>query len=135
MILGIDFGSRRVGVAVADGAMRFARPLEVVDAHTTDPLARIVQLVDEMEVSLVVVGRPVSLSGRSGPAVEAQSAFTAALRQKLEVEVVEHDERLTTVVAEQGMRAAGAGRVARRERRDAVAAQMLLQGYLDAGRP
>jgi putative Holliday junction resolvase len=132
MILGIDFGSRRVGVAVADEAMRFARPLEVVDAQTTDPVARIVQLVDEMEASLVVVGRPLSLSGRSGPAVEAQSAFTAALRQKLEVAVIEHDERLTTVVAEQGMRAAGAGRVARRERRDAVAAQMLLQGYLDA---
>jgi putative Holliday junction resolvase len=132
MILGIDFGARRVGVAVADEAMRFARPLEVVDAQTTDPVARIVQLVDEMEASLVVVGRPLSLSGRSGPAVEAQSAFTAALRQKLEVAVIEHDERLTTVVAEQGMRAAGAGRVARRERRDAVAAQMLLQGYLDA---
>jgi putative Holliday junction resolvase len=134
MILGIDYGSHRIGVATADHHTRFARPLEVIDASKMDPIARIAELTDEMGVSLIVVGRPLSLSGEAGHAVESQSRFVAVLRERLEVDVVEHDERLTTVIAEQGMRAGGAGRAARREKRDAVAAQMMLQGYLDSER-
>jgi putative holliday junction resolvase len=134
MILGIDYGSHRIGVAIADHETRFARPLEVIDAREKDPVARIAELTDEMGAALIVVGRPLSLSGAAGPAVESQSRFVAALRERVDVDVVEHDERLTTVIAEQGMRAGGAGRTARRERRDAVAAQMMLQGYLDSER-
>jgi putative Holliday junction resolvase len=134
MILGIDFGTHRVGVAVADEETRFAHPLEVIDARKTDAAARVAQIVDEVEASLIVVGRPLSLSGEAGAAVESQSRFVAVLRERLDVDVVEHDERLTTVVAEQGMRAGGAGRAARREKRDAVAAQMMLQAYLDSER-
>jgi putative holliday junction resolvase len=132
MILGIDYGTHRIGIAVADDETRFARPLEVVDVRNVDPAQRIAQLVDEMGVSLVVVGRPVGLSGTAGPAVESQTHFVDALRDRIDVRIVEHDERLTTVVAEQGMRAAQAGRAARRKRRDAVAAQLMLQGYLDS---
>lgn len=132
MILGIDPGTKRVGVAIADHETRFARPLEVLDTTAMDVVARLRQLVDEHEVDTVVIGRPVGLSGRAGPAVDAQQELVAALRKEIEVPVVEHDERLTTVVAEQGLRAGGARRAARDELRDAIAAQVMLQGYLDA---
>ena len=134
MILGVDPGERRVGVAVADEKTRFARPLEVIDAAVTDPVARIAELVAELPATRVVVGRPVGLSGREGPAVAAQQELVAALRQRLAVAVDEHDERLTTVVAEAGLRAAGGRRAQRAALKDAVAAQVMLQGYLDSGR-
>lgn len=134
MILGVDPGSKRVGIAIADPETRFARPLEVIDATQADPTQRIAELVREHDAALIVVGRPTSLSGREGPAVDAQQAFVAALRAVIEVEIVEHDERLTTVLAEQGLRASGAGREARAALRDSVAAQVMLQGYLDSTR-
>ncbi len=132
MILGVDPGERRVGVALADEETRFARPLEVVEAAAA--VDRIAALVGEHDVSLVVVGKPVSLSGGDGPAVRNAAPFVAALRDALPVEVVEHDERLTTVIAERGLRAGGADRAARKRIRDAVAAQVMLQGYLDTRR-
>ena len=134
MILGIDPGSARVGVAIADLETRFARPVEVIDVKERDPVERVVQLVSELAVERVVVGRPVHLSGASGAAVEAAAELVSGLREALDVPVVEWDERLTTVVAEQGLRAGGAHVRARRALRDAVAAQVMLQGYLDAQR-
>jgi putative Holliday junction resolvase len=131
-VLGVDPGERRVGLAVADLETRFARPLEVVDVTTDDPVRRIVEIVEEMDVERVVVGRPVGLSGVAGPAVEAQRGFVERLGARLEVPLEEFDERLTTVMAEQGLRASGARPRARKEARDAVAAQVMLQGYLDS---
>ncbi|HZA42086.1 MAG TPA: Holliday junction resolvase RuvX [Actinomycetota bacterium] len=133
ILLGVDPGRRRVGVAVADTETRFARPLEVIDTNETDPIARVIQLIREREVECVVVGHPVGLSGRKGPAVAEQQQFLERLRVATDVQVVEHDERLSTVVAEQGLRAGGGRAAARRQIRDAVAAQVILQGYLDAG--
>ena len=134
MILGVDFGGRRVGVAVADPETRFARPLEVIDVAVADPVRRIGELVSEHGATLVVVGRPLALSGRAEQAVEDAAPFVAALRRSLAVDVVEHDERLTTVIAERGLRAGGADRTARKRLRDAIAAQVMLQGYLDTRR-
>jgi putative Holliday junction resolvase len=133
-MLGIDFGTKRIGVAAADLETRFARPLEVIDATEVDPIERIAQLVTELEATLVVVGKPVGLSGKDGPAVEAQSAFLHELRDAVSIEIAEHDERLTTVVADQQMRAAGLKREAKKKLRDAIAAQVMLQGYLDGSR-
>lgn len=132
MILGIDPGTKRVGVAVADLETRFARPLEVIDAGRTDPVARIAEIVGETGATEIVVGRPVSLSGREGPAVEAQQEFVARLRVATEVPVSEYDERLTSVLAERAMRAGGVPAGARRVKRDAIAAQVMLQDYLDS---
>lgn len=131
MILGIDPGSKRVGVAIADNETRFARPLEVIDIGRADPVARIAEIVASEGIELVVVGRPVTLRGEAGAAVEAQQGFVARLNEALDVAVVEHDERLTTVLADQGLRAAGGSPAARSAQRDAVAAQVLLQSYLD----
>ena len=134
MILGVDPGERRTGVAIADLETNWARPLEVIDARKHDPVARISQIVDERAVDRVVVGRPVGLSGRSGPAVETQQLFVDRLRALTKVPVEEFDERLTTVAAERRLREGGASAARRKEIKDAVAAQLMLQDYLDARR-
>ena len=132
MILGVDPGARRTGVAVADDETRWARPLEVIDARAEDPATRIAALVDELGATLVVVGRPTGLSGEEGPAVLAQQTFVTRLRAAVDVRVEEFDERLTTVAAERRLREGGAGPRKVKAMKDAVAAQLMLQDYLDA---
>jgi putative Holliday junction resolvase len=132
MILGIDLGARRIGVAAADTETRLARPVEVIDVTTADPVARISELIRDLGVTGIVVGRPVGLSGRSGPAVSVQQEFLTRLRASTSVEITEQDERFTTVEAERALRKSGAPPAARKKARDAVAAQLLLQAYLDS---
>jgi putative Holliday junction resolvase len=132
MILGIDLGARRIGVAAADTETRLARPVEVIDTTTADPVARIGELIRDLGVTAVVVGRPVGLSGRPGPAVSVQQEFLSRLRASTSVEITEQDERFTTVEAERVLRESGAPHAARRKALDAVAAQLLLQAYLDS---
>lgn len=134
MILGIDPGERRVGLALADLETKFARPLEVIDSQVKPPLERITEVIVEEGVTQIVVGRPVALSGIDGPAVEAQMNFLDQLRSTVDVPVDVYDERMTTVVAERQMRDAGASAEKRKAMRDAVAAQVMLQGYLDSRR-
>lgn len=131
-VIGVDPGERRYGIAVADLETRFARPLEVIDATTTEPAQRVAELAREHNAVRIVIGKPIGLSGAEGPAVAARASFAQALRN-LGLTIVEYDERLTTVIAEQGLRAAGASRRARSAQRDAVAAQVLLQSFLDSG--
>jgi putative holliday junction resolvase len=131
MILGIDPGERRVGVAAADRETRMAWPVEVIDRDTTDPFLRIAKLADDLQVEQIVVGRPTGLSGKQGPAIAAQQFFIEQLRVATPIEVAEWDERLTTVIAERAMLAAGASASVRKGNRDAVAAQVMLQGYVD----
>ena len=132
MILGVDPGERRVGIAVAEETTGMAVPVEVIDVHEIDPVDRIAAIVEERGVTLVVVGLPVGLSGVGGPAARAQRAFVDTLTERLDVPVTGYDERLTTVVAESGLRAAGGSAKRRKQIRDAVAAQVMLQGYLDS---
>ena len=132
MIVAVDPGERRVGIAVADLETRFARPLEVIDTKVVDPVARILEIVTELDATKVVVGRPTDLKGRAGIAVEKQQVLVEALARSCTVEVVEHDERLTSVIADRALRAAGKSSKDARSIRDAVAAQVLLQDYLDS---
>ena len=131
MILGVDPGERRVGLALADPETRIARPHEVIDTRRQNAVDKIEAVVKEIGVTTVVVGRPTSLSGGSGQAVARQRELIDTLRTRLEVAIREYDERLTTVVATKALRAGGARRARRRELVDAVAAQVMLQGYLD----
>ena len=132
MILGIDPGERRFGVAIADLETRFARPLEVVDVQGRDPIERIKELVTENDVQKVIVGRPVTLAGVLGKSAEQQKSFLVALRSALEIEVDVYDERMTTVIAERNLRDAGMSTKKMKAVKDAVAAQVMLQGYLDS---
>ncbi|MDQ4094973.1 MAG: Holliday junction resolvase RuvX [Actinomycetota bacterium] len=128
----MDPGERRTGVAIADNETRWARPLEVIDARERDPVARIAELVSERGVELVVVGRPLHLSGAPGAAVDAQQEFVSSLRAAIEVSVEEFDERLTSVAAGRRLREAGVTAKRQKDMKDAVAAQLMLQDYLDA---
>ena len=134
-VLGVDLGSRRIGLALSDPTGRVATPHAVIE-RSGDPAAdrrKILAYAREAGASRVVVGLPLSLSGDTGPAARAVLEEVAALRALAgeEVTVETHDERLTTVIAEQGMREARVPRRARRRTVDSAAAAVMLQSYLE----
>jgi putative holliday junction resolvase len=134
--LGIDLGTKRIGVAVSDDGETVATPLTTVQ-RTRDATAHrtaIARLVDEWEVGVVVVGMPLSLSGADGPAAVAALAEVDELRAALSVPVETFDERLTTVVADQRLRESGVSGKTRAARIDQTAAAVILQDWLDARR-
>jgi putative Holliday junction resolvase len=133
-VLGIDLGTKRIGVAVSDDARRVATPIEVV-ARSGDAARdhrALGDLVAEWEATLVVVGLPLSLSGGRGPAADQALREVDALRATLPVPVETYDERLTTVTAERSLMEQRMRADARRRVVDKVAAAVLLQAWLDA---
>lgn len=143
--LGIDVGSVRIGVAACDAGGVLVSPVETIRRDrgrhrasgeaARSALARIVELVREMDVVEVVVGLPLSLSGARGAAADAASAYAreiAAAIAPVPVRLV--DERLSTVSAHGQLRTAGLGSRARREVVDQAAAVIILQSALDAER-
>jgi putative Holliday junction resolvase len=135
--LGLDLGTRRIGVALSDSAGTVATPYDVLtrSGDRTSDHARIAELVDEAGATIVVVGLPLSLDGSVGPAARGILDEADELRARLPVGVVTWDERLSTVEAQQRLRAAGVrGRKGRRVV-DQVAATVILQSWLDAGQP
>ena len=135
--IGLDLGTRRIGVALSDSAGTVATPYDVL-ARSGDRAGdhgSIAELVADAGADIVVVGLPLSLDGSVGPAARAILDETDELRTRLPVGVVTWDERLSTVEAEHRLRAAGVrGRKGRRVV-DQVAATVILQSWLDAGRP
>jgi putative Holliday junction resolvase len=136
-VLGLDLGSRRVGVAVSDGGGVLATPYDVVvrSGDRAVDHARVAELVAETGAEMVVVGLPYSLDGSVGPAAQGVLDEVDELRRSLVVDVVTHDERLTTVTAERDLRAAGVKGRKRRAVVDSVAAAVLLQSWLDSRPP
>jgi putative Holliday junction resolvase len=132
-VLALDPGSRRVGVAVSDSAGALAFPRDALAAGEDLP-AQVADLVEAEGATLVVVGRPVSLEGRQTDSTRAADELAALLREALSVDVVAHDERLTTVSASRGLAEAGHRAKSARTRVDSAAAVVLLQSYLDAHR-
>jgi putative Holliday junction resolvase len=132
-VLGVDLGSRRIGLALSDASGTLATPLRVLD-RTGDPdrdHAAIVAAARESGAATIVVGLPRSLSGGTGPAARAAEAEIAELRKAAgdEHRVEEHDERFTTVIAQRRLRESGKG--GGRAGIDAAAAAEILQSYLD----
>lgn len=129
--MGLDYGTHRIGVALSDRAQLTAQPHAVLDARAADLPEQLRRLADEYDVERVIVGLPISLSGREGPAAAGarRLANLAAEASGLPVEVV--DERFTTRSAEEVLIRAGVRRRKRREVVDKVAAAVMLQQYLD----
>lgn len=131
--IGLDLGSRRIGVAVSDSDGRIATPVDTIERardRAADHRA-IAQVMAEWEAEIVAVGLPLSLDGSIGPAAQLVLDEVAELTRTLGVPVETVDERFTTVTAEQQLRASG---VTGRERArviDQVAAAVLLQAWLD----
>ena len=130
-VVGLDLGSRRIGVAVSDPTGTLASPYEVVERspRSHDEIRRI---VEEVEAERVVVGLPLSLSGKDGPAATAAREEAAALAQSLPVPVETYDERLTTISANRSMMDLKMKADARRRVVDKIAAAVMLQSWLDA---
>ena len=135
-VVGLDLGSRRIGVALSDPGQIIASPHTVIARgkdHDDDHLA-IAAIVREERAERVVVGLPLSLSGAKGPAAKAALAEIEELEQVLDVPVEAYDERLTTVSADRSMMAFKMKADARRKVVDKVAAAVMLQSWLDGRR-
>ena len=134
-VLGLDLGDVRIGVAISDPDRRVAVPLGTV--HVGRPpgeLLAIAELTRSHDVALIVIGEPLSMDGGRGERAVHAAAFADAVRAAVTVPVVLHDERLSTVEAERGLRAAGMSTKRQRSVIDASAAQVILQSWLDTRR-
>lgn len=130
-VLGVDPGDRRIGLALSDPGRVIATPLEVIDLRGTDPVDRIREVCAEHEVAVVVIGLPIGLGGTEGAAAAAARELGTVLASSIGCDVVYWDERFTTVTAEAALIQGGVRREQRRNRRDMVAAAVMLQSYLD----
>jgi len=132
-IMGLDVGQRRIGVALSDPGGTWASPETVIERRSLrEDFARIAELASVTETELIVVGMPTDLRGERGVAARQMERWIAKLRAAVAIPVTTCDERLTTVVAERALLSGDENRAARRDRRDKVAAAVLLQSYLDA---
>jgi putative holliday junction resolvase len=134
-VLGLDYGTKRIGVAVSDPLGLIAQGIAVLGKGETfaDDLRELKRLIKKYDgVDEIVVGLPKRLSGEIGPAAEQVLAFVAALQQEFKLNIVTWDERLTTVMAERSLIEAGLSREKRKKVIDQSAAANILQGYLDS---
>ncbi len=132
-VLGVDFGQARIGVAISDELGMLAHPLETIPAGRLEQAARrIAQIAQEKDVEHVVLGLPRHMSGATGVAAEHVTTFADKLRPLLKCDIILWDERLTTTAANRALRDAGQKTKHTRGIVDQVAAQMILQGYLDS---
>lgn len=134
-ILGLDFGSKTVGVAVSDGLLLTAQGVETIERKDENKLrktcARIEELIAEYEITEIVLGLPKNMNNTEGERVEKTKAFGEMLERRTGLSVHYWDERLTTVAAEQILMESGVRRENRKAVIDKVAAGLILQGYLD----
>ncbi len=132
-ILGIDHGEARIGLALSDELGMLAHPLETIKVKEQPDLAGyIAKIIEREKVEVVVIGMPRNMNGTYGPAAEKVKAFAESLKAKSGCTIKFWDERLTTVAAQKSLHESGRNVKDGRSVIDQVAAQMILQGYLDA---
>jgi putative Holliday junction resolvase len=135
-ILGIDYGTTRLGISMSDPLLILAQPYQTID-NDRKTIGTIAELVDQEGISLIVVGLPLNLKGEKGKKAEEVERFVSRLSGSVGVDVITWDERFTTHLAHQTLRDMGTRRSQReraRGRIDAMAASLLLQSYLDSRR-
>lgn len=133
-VLGVDLGTKRIGVAVCDDGHRVASPYGTVDRVNNRPVEHdeLALIMQETGAELVVVGLPISLDGTLGPAGKAVLSEVKSMRKRLSVTVETHDERFTTVEAERSQRAMKMKAKKRKQTVDQLAATVILQSWLDS---
>ena len=135
-ILGLDYGSKTVGVAVSDPLGLTAQKVETIwrkqENKLRRTLARIEELIAEYEVEKIVLGFPKNMNNTVGERAEKALEFGEMLRKRTGLEVIMWDERLTTVEADRTLIEAGVRRENRKQYLDGIAAVFILQGYLDS---
>ncbi|MDE6674997.1 MAG: Holliday junction resolvase RuvX [Acetatifactor sp.] len=134
-IMGLDFGSKTVGVAVSDPLGITAQGLEIIRRKEENKLrrtyARIEELIVEYQVEEIVLGLPKNMNATEGERAELTREFKDSLERRTGLPVPLWDERLTTVAADRAMMEAGIRREHRKDYVDMIAASLILQGYLD----
>lgn len=134
-IMGLDFGSKTVGVAVSDSLFITSQGVEIIrrkeENKLRQTLARIEELITEYEVGEIVLGLPKNMNSTEGARVELTMEFKEKLERRTGLPVHMWDERLTTVAADKAMMEAGVRRENRKDYVDMIAASLILQGYLD----
>lgn len=132
-VLGIDHGDARVGLAVSDELGMLAHALETVEVKKTpDLVGYVAKIATEKDVRHIVIGNPKNMDGTSGTAAQKVKEFAEKLRTQVTCPVTLWDERLTSVAAQKALHQAGRNVKQSREVIDQVAAQMILQSWLDA---
>jgi putative Holliday junction resolvase len=132
-ILGIDHGTKRIGLAISDELGVIAQPLEFVLAEPFDKfLVRLKEIIREKEVELLLVGMPRNMDGSYGPAALKVQEFIAVLGDTVGIPIKLWDERLTSAQANRFLIQAGVRRDNRKQKVDKMAAAILLQSYLDS---
>ncbi|MEA3186179.1 MAG: putative pre6S rRNA nuclease [Chthoniobacter sp.] len=131
--LGIDLGEARIGLAISDELGMLAHPLETIAVkEIADPIGRIIDVIAREKVNLIVLGLPRNMNGSYGPAAEKTKTFAEQVRSRCACEIKLWDERLTSVAAQKSLHAVGKNVKQSRSVIDQVAAQLILQGYLDS---
>ncbi|MGN0495469.1 MAG: Holliday junction resolvase RuvX [Lachnospiraceae bacterium] len=135
-IMGLDYGSKTVGVALSDELGITAQPIMTIERKSENKLrktlAQIEELIDANEVSFVVLGYPKNMNNTEGPRGEATREFKEHIERRTGLEVILWDERLTTVESERILMDSGVRREHRKEYIDKMAAAIILQSYMDA---
>ena len=135
-LMGLDFGSKTVGVALSDPTGLIASPLEIIEREREDKLrktyARIEELIEEYKVTKIVLGLPLNMDSSEGDRVKKTQEFKEALERRTGLEIVLWDERLSTVEAHDIMTEAGVKGIDRKRYVDKIAASIILQGYMDS---
>ncbi|MBL7072507.1 MAG: Holliday junction resolvase RuvX [Candidatus Omnitrophica bacterium] len=131
-IMGLDIGSKKIGVALSDQTGQIASASEVISRKSDSvAICRIKQIAEEFNVKKIVVGLPVNMDGSYGPSAKMSEKFAEKIKKEIEIDICFWDERLSTKEAENIMISASVSRKKRKGVIDKLAAQIILQGYLD----
>lgn len=137
-VIGLDYGTKTVGVAISDELLLTAQPIETITRKSASKLrqtlARIEQLIKEYHITHIVLGYPKNMNNTIGERGEATESFQKDLERRTGLSVVLWDERLTTMEAERILMSGGVRRENRKDVIDQMAAAILLQSFLDANR-
>ena len=131
-IMGLDFGDKTVGVAISDPLFVTAQPYETIKRRKAKfDIDRIVEIVNDKEVSLIVVGLPKNMNNTIGPQSMKVMSFVDLIKKRIDIDIVYEDERLTTVQSEAVLIDMNVRRENRKAHIDKIAASFILQSYLD----
>jgi len=129
----VDYGEKKIGIALSDFTNTIATPLCVIDSDKSDPIEEIKKIVSEHEINKIVVGLPINMSGTIGKRAIITKEFIDKLSEAVDIEIIEWDERLSTRFSDRVLNKAKIkGRKNKKTVIDKIAATFILQGYLDS---
>lgn len=131
--IGLDLGTKTIGVAISDPFLMFANGLVTIKRENVrSDIEQIKKIIEENEITKVIIGMPYNMDGSKGPSAQRVMSFVDLLKKEIDNEIIYEDERLTTVSAERVLIESNVGRNRRKDHIDKIAAALILQSYLDA---